>query len=110
VFQDPTVSRNHLEIYCVVVDDEQRHSPLVFVRDRQSSNGTFVNGQLVGKGPNVSSGWLLQHGDLITVPPYIAIRFGQMPIDPPFFSLTSHQRQEALVSQSPWTCTDVGSA
>ncbi|KAK1831771.1 kinase-like domain-containing protein [Podospora conica] len=106
VFNDPAVSRNHFEIYCVVVDEENRHKPLVFVRDRQSSNGTFVNGQLIGKGPSISPGWLLQDGDLITVPPYIFVTLSQRPIEPPFFSLTSHQRQEALLFEDRYVISD----
>ncbi|RKL25392.1 hypothetical protein BFJ68_g34 [Fusarium oxysporum] len=39
------VSRNHCEVYVVVYEPTINH---VYVRDRKSSNGTFVNGQLIG--------------------------------------------------------------
>ncbi|KAF4956430.1 hypothetical protein FSARC_11566 [Fusarium sarcochroum] len=58
---DFTVSRNHCEIYVVVYEPTVNH---VYVRDRKSSNGTFVNGQLIGSGPDITSGYLLQDGDL----------------------------------------------
>lgn len=40
---------------------------MVYVRDRQSANGTLVNGNLIGRGLTVSPGWLLQDGDKITM-------------------------------------------
>ncbi|KAM0562511.1 hypothetical protein ACHAPJ_002201 [Fusarium lateritium] len=58
---DFTVSRNHCEIYVVVYEPTVNH---VYVRDRKSSNGTFVNGQLIGSGPDITPGYLLQNGDL----------------------------------------------
>ncbi|KAM5345393.1 hypothetical protein ACJ41O_011255 [Fusarium nematophilum] len=54
------VSRNHCEVYVVVYEPTVNH---VYVRDRKSCNGTFVNGQLIGSGPEISPGYLLQHGD-----------------------------------------------
>ncbi|CVL01096.1 related to calmodulin-binding protein kinase [Fusarium mangiferae] len=42
---DVSVSRNHCEVYVVVYEPTINH---VYVRDRKSSNGTFVNGQLIG--------------------------------------------------------------
>ncbi|KAF5027879.1 hypothetical protein F66182_20 [Fusarium sp. NRRL 66182] len=41
---DYTVSRNHCEVYVVVYEPTVNH---IYVRDRKSSNGTFVNGQLI---------------------------------------------------------------
>ncbi|KAF5237303.1 hypothetical protein FANTH_10869 [Fusarium anthophilum] len=58
---DFAVSRNHCEVYVVVYEPTINH---VYVRDRKSSNGTFVNGQLIGSGPDISPGYLLQSGDL----------------------------------------------
>ncbi|KAF4437508.1 CAMK kinase [Fusarium acutatum] len=47
---DVAVSRNHCEVYVVVYEPTINH---VYVRDRKSSNGTFVNGQLIGSGPDL---------------------------------------------------------
>ncbi|KAF4957633.1 hypothetical protein FGADI_2995 [Fusarium gaditjirri] len=58
---DVAVSRNHCEVYVVVYEPTINH---VYVRDRKSSNGTFVNGQLIGSGPDISPGYLVQNGDL----------------------------------------------
>jgi pSer/pThr/pTyr-binding forkhead associated (FHA) protein len=64
---DVAVSRNHCEVYVVVYEPTINH---VYVRDRKSSNGTFVNGQLIGSGPDISPGYLLQNGDVIEIRPY----------------------------------------
>ncbi|GKU03923.1 camk protein kinase [Fusarium langsethiae] len=58
---DMLVSRNHCEIYVIVYEPTINH---IYVRDRKSSNGTLVNGKLIGSGPDISPGYLLQHGDL----------------------------------------------
>lgn len=64
---DMLVSRNHCEIYVVVYEPTINH---IYVRDRKSSNGTLVNGRLIGSGPEISPGYLLQHGDVIEIRPY----------------------------------------
>jgi hypothetical protein len=98
-FVDSTVSRNHAEFYSIIVDeDERRHYPLVFVRDRQSSNGTFVNHRVIGKGPSLSSGWLLEDGDVIAISPLVTFTFTQHS-EPSPYQLSSHQREEAKVSR-----------
>lgn len=40
--------------------------PVVYVRDRQTANGTFVNGFLIGRGSGISPGRLLEHGDIVS--------------------------------------------
>jgi meiosis-specific serine/threonine-protein kinase MEK1 len=62
-----TVSRNHCEVYVVVYEPTINH---IYVRDRKSSNGTLVNGKAIGSGPDISPGYLLQHGDVIEIRPY----------------------------------------
>ncbi|KAK7213686.1 hypothetical protein V2G26_020864 [Clonostachys chloroleuca] len=62
-----TVSRNHCEIYVVVYETSINH---IYVRDRKSINGTYVNGTLIGVGPNVTPGYLLNEGDEIELRPY----------------------------------------
>ncbi|KAG6032514.1 hypothetical protein E4U41_007217 [Claviceps citrina] len=61
------VSRNHCEVYTVVYEHGINH---IYVRDRKSFNGTYVNQMLVGKGPNLCSGFLLEDGDTIEILPY----------------------------------------
>lgn len=61
------VSRNHCEVYVVVYEPTVNH---IYVRDRKSSNGTLVNGKTIGSGPDISPGYLLQHGDVIEIRPY----------------------------------------
>lgn len=96
-FSDPTISRNHAEIYSVIIDDDCRHAPLVFVRDRQSFNGTFVNRQLIGKGPHITPGRLLKDKDLIHLSPNVALQFRQTRANSPPFCLSSQQQKEVSV-------------
>ncbi|POR32136.1 Protein kinase-like domain protein, partial [Tolypocladium paradoxum] len=64
---DNLVSRTHCEVYVVVYDETNKH---VYVRDRNSSNGTFVNNTRIGAESEVSSGYLLEHGDVIEIRPH----------------------------------------
>lgn len=80
------VSRCQLEIFSIVVDEQYDHPPLVFVRDRGSSNGTAVNGQLIGRGAALSPSRLLEDGDTITIGGYPHLRFEYT------LFLTSHNR------------------
>ncbi|KAF4977348.1 hypothetical protein FZEAL_6120 [Fusarium zealandicum] len=64
---DFMVSRNHCEVYVVVYEPTINH---LYVRDRKSSNGTFVNGRHIGSGPEITPGYLLQDGDVIEIRPY----------------------------------------
>lgn len=64
---DNYVSRNHCEIYVVVYDVKAHH---VYVRDQKSFNGTYVNGLLIGNADRISSGYLLNDGDVIEIRPY----------------------------------------
>ena len=61
------VSRNHCEVYVIEYEPTVNH---IYVRDRKSSNGTFVNDQLIGRGPEITAGYLLQDGDVIEIRPY----------------------------------------
>ncbi|SPJ76260.1 related to calmodulin-binding protein kinase [Fusarium torulosum] len=86
---DTAVSRNHCEIYTVVYEPTVNH---IYVRDRKSSNGTFVNGQLIGSGPEISPGYLLQ--DVVQNQP------------PPRHKLTSLQQEECKLFASKYSVTD----
>lgn len=61
------VSRNHCEVYLVMYEPTVNH---IYVRDRSSCNGTLVNGQLIGQGPQISAGYLVQNNDVIEIRPY----------------------------------------
>lgn len=90
------VSRSHCEIYAVVYEPSIYH---VYVRDRNSANGTFVNGKLVGAGPMISSGYLLEDGDEIEIRPNWKFIFQQGGIVLRH-DLTSIQTEECSVSLS----------
>ena len=89
------VSRNHCEVYTVVYEHSANH---VYVRDRKSFNGTYVNGNLVGIGPYISSGYLLEDGDVIEIRPYWQFIFRQN-WKPPEHPLTSLQKEECKVCE-----------
>jgi hypothetical protein len=99
-FADPVVSRSQLEIFSVIVDDEYSHPPLVFVRDRGSSNGTAVNGQIIGKGTNLTPSRLLEDGDIITIGPHphLRLRYTGLTNAQSSYTLSRLQRQEVEVS------------
>ncbi|KAK3357583.1 kinase-like domain-containing protein [Lasiosphaeria hispida] len=106
VFTDASVSRNHLEFFSIIVDEEPKHSPLVFVRDRQSCNGTHHNGRLVGKGPIVSPAALLQNGDVVTMAPHIKFRFTQLAEKVLSFGLCHRQRRELKLFEDKFIVSD----
>lgn len=73
------VSRNHFEVYSVLYDsmDCCGHGelPMVYIRDCQSLEGTFVNGCCIGsKAQGHTPGYLLSQGDVITIAPYWEFR------------------------------------
>lgn len=89
------VSRNHCEVYVVVYDSSGANH--IYVRDRKSVNGTYVNGQLVGAGPEISAGFLLDDGDVIEIRPHWRFMFRQAgPIMR--HDLSEIQRSECRVS------------
>ena len=88
------VSRNHCEIYVVVYEPSVNH---IYVRDRKSLNGTYVNGKLIGIGPNISPGYLLEHGDIIEIRPHWKFTLIQSK-QPPCFDMTGLQQIECRVS------------
>ncbi|PTD05033.1 Meiosis-specific serine/threonine-protein kinase mek1 [Fusarium culmorum] len=91
---DMLVSRNHCEIYVVVYEPTINH---IYVRDRKSSNGTLVNGRLIGSGPETSPGYLLQHGDKFTVAQYQPS---------PRHEMTALQQEECKLFASKYQVTD----
>ncbi|KAL2128855.1 hypothetical protein VTI74DRAFT_8560 [Chaetomium olivicolor] len=107
-FADPVVSRSQLEIFSIVVDEDYQHPPLVFVRDRGSSNGTAVNGQIIGKGATLSRSRLLEHGDTITVGPHphLTLEYIQLLNVEPAYTLSQVQRQEIELFRDRYIVSD----
>lgn len=69
---------------------------MVYVRDRQSNNGTLVNGKPISKGGgSITPARLLQDGDTIAISPNVTFRFIQ-PMTPRE-TLTSFQSEEVKV-------------
>ena len=68
----------------------------VYVRDRKSCNGTYVNGIKIGSAPHVSSGYLLQDGDIVRIPPFWSFELIQ-PNYPQMEELTPNQLFECEV-------------
>jgi len=79
IIDHPYVSRQHFEIYSVIYDEEtpftSGQSPMLYVRDCQSLEGTLVSKCLIGsKKHGHTPGYLLQHGDVIAIRPYWSFR------------------------------------
>ncbi|KAL7807374.1 kinase-like protein [Trichoderma aethiopicum] len=94
-------SRNHCEFYVIVYEPSVNH---VYVRDRKSTNGTFVNGQLIGSGPEITSGYLLEDGDVIEIQPHWKFLFRQ-PRKPPTRPLTAIQTEECQIFKDEYLIT-----
>lgn len=91
---DCMVSRNHCEFYVVMYEPTINH---IFVRDRKSCNGTWVNGHLIGSVPKISPGYLLRDGDVVEIRPFWKFVVAQ-DHSPPRTELTSLQSRECEVS------------
>lgn len=103
VFLNPIVSGCQFEIYSLIVDEEDDHPPIVFIRDRGSANGTCVNGQLIGKRPMVCQGRVLDDGDIITVGGRPDLTFTYTQVQPvrSSYTLSPVQRKEVKVRSPP---------
>ncbi|PNY29343.1 Protein kinase-like domain protein [Tolypocladium capitatum] len=98
---DNLVSRTHCEVYVVVYDETNKH---VYVRDRNSSNGTFVNNTRIGAESEVSSGYLLEHGDVIEIRPYWTLTFWDGESPPPH-TMTQTQAAECTFFEDKYLIT-----
>ena len=70
---DPHVSHRHLRIHSILYDRELGggYEALTYAEDL-SSNGTFLNGTLMGRGKGA---FLLSDGDTLRISPRFAFRF-----------------------------------
>ncbi|KAG8161665.1 hypothetical protein KVR01_008652 [Diaporthe batatas] len=105
---DPVVSRLQLEFYTVIFDEE--HYPMVYVRDRGSTSGTYVNGKLIGgreqdgEKTKVYPGRILLHEDVVSVGENVKFE-----IIHPFVGklrLNPTQRMEALQFHDKYAVTN----
>ncbi|PHH84490.1 hypothetical protein CDD83_1858 [Cordyceps sp. RAO-2017] len=96
---DNVVSREHCEVYVVVYDESNSH---VYVRDRRSSNGTFVNGVRIGTVESgTSAGYLLEHGDMIEIRPFWTLTFCENR-RPKLHRLTNVQETESKLFETKY--------
>ncbi|KAM0664164.1 hypothetical protein ACQRIU_006747 [Beauveria bassiana] len=93
------VSRKHCEVYVVLYELGISH---VYVRDRKSCNGTFVNGLCIGDSHRMSPGYLLTDGDIIEIRPYWQFLFKQETLAPEE-SLNKLQMQESQLFKEKYT-------
>lgn len=73
----PNVSRAHFVIYSVIydLDDVQSQPPIIYVRDCQSLEGTYVDGNCIGnKEKGASTGYYLSRDVVITIKPHWKFR------------------------------------
>jgi pSer/pThr/pTyr-binding forkhead associated (FHA) protein len=98
VIDDAQVSRNHLEFYSIDFEEKSNVQPLIYVRDRQSQNGTHVNGGLVGRGPRLSTARVLQNGDVVQIRPHLSFQVVHYGSERPCIGLSEAQRKEVKVS------------
>ena len=73
VINDPTVSKKHLRVYTVVYDNDnpEEVDVLVYAEDL-SSNGTYWNGSLIGRG---NGGFLLSQDDKLKLATNVYLDF-----------------------------------
>lgn len=78
-FRSNIVSGVHFHIYSVIYDDDHvaEFPPLIYCEDHGSTNGTYVNGTLIGKMSSPRSPYLLSDGDVISIRPYWTFLFSQ---------------------------------
>lgn len=98
----PYVSRAHFVIYSIIFDphDDQIHPPVIYVRDCQSLEGTYVDGICIGnkeKGP--SPGFYLSRDVVVTIKPHWKFRVSLLDHQDLKSPLTAIQLKESSVSQ-----------
>ncbi|TQS35838.1 hypothetical protein Golomagni_03730 [Golovinomyces magnicellulatus] len=73
------VSKLHFRIYSVIYEKDRKSKmqPLVYCEDLESTNGTFVNNNCIGRIGHERIGHLLSDGDLIEIRPHWHFIFNQ---------------------------------
>jgi uncharacterized membrane protein len=73
------VSKQHFQVYSIIyeIGKEDEFPPKVYVLDLESSNGTYVNNQLIGIVGKERKGRILNDGDVIGIRPFWSFRFRQ---------------------------------
>ncbi|KAJ0116413.1 meiosis-specific serine threonine-protein kinase mek1 [Diaporthe amygdali] len=108
VIDAPFVSRKQLEFYTVVFDEE--HYPMVYVRDRESTSGTYVNDRLIGGREDgdsknkVTPGRILRHSDIVSIGPDVTFEIVHPFI--PRLKLNTVQAQEVLSFHDKYAVTN----
>ncbi|KAG9245311.1 kinase-like domain-containing protein [Calycina marina] len=75
---DPRVSKQHFRIYSIIYEANSTDFPvLIYCEDLESSNGTYINGRLIGKISQERIGVLLSDGDVIEIRPFWKFKFHQ---------------------------------
>lgn len=98
VIDNPYVSREHFEVYSILYDDAPAQPPMVYVRDRQSLQGTYVNGRCIGsKVEGRTPGYLLNSKDVISIAPYWEFRIKLLEIPSTQWSFKPIQAAEIHV-------------
>lgn len=79
IIADFCVSKKHFRIYSIIYEQSEldRIQPLIYCEDLESTNGTFVNDECVGKAGTERRGHLLIHGDVIEIKPHWKYYFQQ---------------------------------
>jgi hypothetical protein len=97
VIEDEQVSRNHLEFYSIEYEEDSSVRPLIYVRDRQSQNGTRVNGELLGRGEALSTAWAMDDGDEVHIGPHLSFRLVLLRVSGSEHKLSELRQKEAKV-------------
>jgi hypothetical protein len=81
---DPRISKRHFRIYSIIYEQKNNCEtqsemlpPLVYCEDMESSNGTYVNGDLIGIMGKEKVAYLLCDGDVIEIRPNWKFTFQQ---------------------------------
>lgn len=84
VIPDSRVSKKHFRIYSVIYEQKSNYDtqseslpPLIYCEDLESSNGTYINGELIGIIGKERVPHLLCDGDVIELTPNWIFRFQQ---------------------------------
>ncbi|KAF4628498.1 hypothetical protein G7Y89_g9659 [Cudoniella acicularis] len=100
---DPRVSKQHFRIYSIIYEQGQAQEipPLVYCEDLESSNGTYINGVLIGIIGRERIGHLLSDGDVIEIRPFWRFLFHQ-----PSYDTVSRSTTELNDLQERYTVSD----